>query len=173
MSRRIEDPNMSSRIEDRLKKRRENMKRRAEEEAIRREHTTQIAVAYEAQVGDQVFLIGEPAELGAWDPTKAVQLHWTEGNIWKGEVVFSFLRGTQYKYLTKRNESIIWEDGETRVIPASTLGSKEGHLAGLCSVCSPLHRNGRGSVPHRQHGGTSAVGPYESHQDGHIWKAEP
>ena len=51
----------------------------------------EFAVTNDAGFGNAVFVSGSAPQLGAWDPTRAVRLNWSEGNIWRGK--FALPRG--------------------------------------------------------------------------------
>eukprot|EP01066_Platyproteum_vivax_P004515 Platyproteum_vivax@DN15871_c0_g1_i1.p1 len=101
-------------------RRRQSIQARAHAEAIRRENITNISLHHEAIFGEEVFIVGANPELGGWDPQKAIKLSWTEGHYWKREIEFCFARGTEFKYIIKRNGQVVWEEGENRRIEAST-----------------------------------------------------
>jgi predicted alpha/beta superfamily hydrolase len=44
------------------------------------------AVTHDAGLGNAVFVAGASPQLGAWDPSRAVRLNWSDGNIWRGKV---------------------------------------------------------------------------------------
>lgn len=49
----------------------------------------QFSVQYECKYGQEVYLVGSCAALGAWDTTQAVKLTWNEGHTWKTAVGFT------------------------------------------------------------------------------------
>lgn len=64
-------------------------------------------VVKKVQFGRAVFVAGSAAELGAWDPHKALRLEWNEGEKWRGRAkVARAHRVLQFKFLEGA-----WEDG--------------------------------------------------------------
>lgn len=74
------------------------------------------AVTHDAGFGNAVFVAGSSSQLGAWDPTRAVRLNWSEGNTWRGKVALPrgvattwrpFVRGESANAFTNPS-SITW-----------------------------------------------------------------
>ncbi|MFG2825424.1 carbohydrate-binding module family 20 domain-containing protein [Kitasatospora sp. NPDC048365] len=81
---------------------------------------TPVATTFRAAAtttGDQnLFVVGNLAELGGWDPVKAVPLHTDAGTAsWTGAAQLPPNTAVQYKYLKKGpGGTVIWEDGDNR-----------------------------------------------------------
>eukprot|EP01066_Platyproteum_vivax_P000383 Platyproteum_vivax@DN10426_c0_g1_i2.p1 len=86
-----------------------------------REHTTTIKVKHRTFCDEEVFVVGASSELGSWDLEKAIKLQWTEKDVWKGSVVFSFIKGTEMKYLVKKNGVVQGRPSVIIRVPVSTL----------------------------------------------------
>ncbi|MFB7057438.1 carbohydrate-binding module family 20 domain-containing protein [Streptomyces vinaceus] len=66
--------------------------------------------------GDQVFVVGSVAALGAWDPAAAVPLGAGDYPIWSANTLVPSEVAIEYKYLVKRSDgSTTWESGPNRV----------------------------------------------------------
>eukprot|EP01066_Platyproteum_vivax_P009562 Platyproteum_vivax@DN4218_c0_g1_i1.p1 len=98
-----------------------NILKRAKDTAVRREHTTSISVRHRTSFGQELMLVGGSEELGGWNANEGVKLTWTEGHIWTGNVIFSFIRGTEFKFVRKEGDFMDWEEGPNRRIDTSTL----------------------------------------------------
>ncbi|GAA4877338.1 carbohydrate-binding module family 20 domain-containing protein [Kitasatospora terrestris] len=67
--------------------------------------------------GQGLFVVGDLAELGAWDPAKAVPLSTDAGTypLWTGTAPLPPDTAVQYKYLKKNPDgTVIWEGGDNR-----------------------------------------------------------
>lgn len=53
---------------------------------------------YTSRYGDRVVAIGDAPELGRWDPAKAVPLHYVNGNLWTGDLLFDESAGSDVLY---------------------------------------------------------------------------
>ncbi|MFD9456654.1 carbohydrate-binding module family 20 domain-containing protein [Streptomyces sp. NPDC059985] len=82
------------------------------------EHTTaavHFRIAATTGWGDQVFVVGNTPELGAWDPTRAVPASATSYPTWEAHALVSAER-TEFKYIIKRqNDTVTWEAGQNRL----------------------------------------------------------
>ena len=73
-------------------------------------------------VGQNIFVVGDSAELGGWDPAKAVALSSSTYPVWRAAVTLPAGTTVQYKYVRKEaNGSMTWESGANRsvTVPAS------------------------------------------------------
>jgi isoamylase len=91
-------------------------------EAIRVDFTVN---GFVTTVGQDLYVVGSSAELGAWDVTKAVKLNWVDSDTWSGPVFFKGAKGTsiQYKYILKQGTTTTWETGANRTYTVPTTGS--------------------------------------------------
>jgi alpha-amylase len=84
------------------------------------------AVAFEANVtttfGQNVFVTGNTAALGTWDPASAVALSSASYPVWKATVSLPGTTSVQYKYLKKEGSTVVWESdpNRTRTTPSAT-----------------------------------------------------
>lgn len=46
-----------------------------------------IAVSHSVGWGDRIAVVGQDQVLGSWQPGQSVALSWSEGDIWRAEVV--------------------------------------------------------------------------------------
>lgn len=80
------------------------------------------------QVGEDIYVVGNTAELGNWNTANAVKLTWIDNDTWRGPVQFTTSVGqsVQYKYVKKSGGSVTWENGGNRsfTVPASGAGSR-------------------------------------------------
>jgi isoamylase len=94
-------------------------------EAIRVDFTVN---GFSTQPGQDLYVVGNVAELGNWDPTKAVKLNYVSSSQWSGPVFFFASKGAaiQYKYIMRQGGSTTWEGGANRnyTVPTSGAGSR-------------------------------------------------
>ena len=81
---------------------------------------TLFRLRYDSRWGEELFLTGNIAELGLWNPNKAVKMEYVGPGIWS--VVVETRRATslqtvEYKYFIRENDQIRWEDGSNRILP--------------------------------------------------------
>ena len=69
-------------------------------------------------VGEDVRVVGDLQELGAWDASQGLALQWHPGNVWRGSVQLP--AGAQFMYkLVKAGADgvcVEWEEGEDRIL---------------------------------------------------------
>src|SRR6185295_8520249 len=94
-------------------------------EAIRVDFTVN---GFVTSPGQDLYVVGNVAELGNWDPTQAVKLNWVDSDTWSGPVFFFASKGAaiQYKYIMRQGSSTTWEGGSNRnyTVPTSGSGSR-------------------------------------------------
>ena len=72
-------------------------------------------IQYETKFGERVCAIGGVDFMGNWDLNNALDLEWTEGNIWRKELIFDEdLPEFEYKYVVL-SYSNRWEPGNNRL----------------------------------------------------------
>ncbi|MEV6211595.1 CBM20 domain-containing protein [Kitasatospora sp. NPDC051914] len=80
--------------------------------------------------GQNVYVIGDLAELGGWDPAKAVPLS-TSYKVypeWTGFTALPPNTAVQYKYLKKDPDGgVVWEDGPNRTTTTPPTGTLTVH----------------------------------------------
>ena len=95
---------------------------------------TLFRLRYNSSWGEELFLTGNSAELGNWNPNKAVPMEYVGPGIWSASVetlratsnrqtnnANETLRATslqtvEYKYFIRENDQIRWEDGPNRIL---------------------------------------------------------
>lgn len=75
-------------------------------------------IKYDTIMGESVAIIGSINELGSWKRKKALQMKWSEGNIWKTSMNYNNtndVKDFEYKFVVMSNNHIKhWEDGNNR-----------------------------------------------------------
>ena len=69
--------------------------------------------------GNELFVVGNHPDLGAWNPVAARKLRWTQGNVWTGAIAVAAGNEIKYKYIVRTNSAevycsaanAIWMDG--------------------------------------------------------------
>ena len=73
-------------------------------------------VKFETRMGQRISVIGSIDKLGNWNESKALNMNWNEGNIWKANMEFENIKGFEYKFIFMENGAIKqWEDGINRI----------------------------------------------------------
>nr|GMD94867.1 phosphoglucan, water dikinase, chloroplastic [Ipomoea batatas] len=72
----------------------------------------------ECSFGQQFLMVGDDPIFGAWDPSKAVPLTWSEGHVWTLEMDIPTGKSIVYKFLLKEADKdiILWQPGPDRVV---------------------------------------------------------
>ena len=82
---------------------------------------TLFRLRYDSRWGEELFLTGNSAELGNWNPNQAVKMEYVGPGIWSISVetqnFASLPTQTEYKYFIRENDQIRWEDGPNRTLP--------------------------------------------------------
>ncbi|MEV4708414.1 carbohydrate-binding module family 20 domain-containing protein [Actinoplanes sp. NPDC049316] len=84
------------------------------------------SVAFEANVtttwGQNVFVTGNTAALGDWNPANAVALSSASYPVWKATVSLPGGTAVQYKYIKKEGSTVVWESdpNRTRTTPSAS-----------------------------------------------------
>ncbi|GAA2558283.1 carbohydrate-binding module family 20 domain-containing protein [Winogradskya consettensis] len=87
---------------------------------------TTAAIAFESNTtttfGQNVFVTGNTAALGNWDPASAVALSSAAYPVWKATVTLPGNTAVQYKYIKKEGSTVVWESdpNRTRTTPSAT-----------------------------------------------------
>ncbi|RSM75682.1 glucan 1,4-alpha-glucosidase [Amycolatopsis sp. WAC 01375] len=69
--------------------------------------------------GQNIFVVGDRAELGAWNPANAVPMASADYPLWTANVTLPKDAAFQYKYIRKEGGNIVWESGANRAGTAS------------------------------------------------------
>ena len=60
-------------------------------------------VKFETRMGQSISVIGSIDKLGNWNESKALNMNWNEGNIWKANMEFENIKGFEYKFIFMEN----------------------------------------------------------------------
>ncbi|XP_026439167.1 starch-binding domain-containing protein 1-like [Papaver somniferum] len=71
----------------------------------------------ECSYGKEFLVVGDDPILGAWDPSSAIPLKWSEGNLWKAQLDVPTDKIIQFKFILKdpKTGEIIWDPRPNRV----------------------------------------------------------
>ena len=73
-------------------------------------------IKFDTFLGQSISIIGSIDKLGNWNEYKALNMNWTEGNIWKANIEYDDIKCFEYKFIFMENGSIKkWEDGINRI----------------------------------------------------------
>ena len=79
-------------------------------------------IKFDTFIGQSISIIGSIDKLGNWDEYKALNMNWTEGNIWKANIEYDDNKGFEYKFIFMENGAIKkWEDGINRIFSFSKI----------------------------------------------------
>jgi alpha-amylase len=72
--------------------------------------------------GQNVFVVGNVAALGNWNPASAVPLSAATYPVWRGSASLPGNTAVQYKYIKKDGDQVVWESdpNRTRTTPAAS-----------------------------------------------------
>jgi alpha-amylase len=72
--------------------------------------------------GENVFVVGDTAALGNWDPAHAVALSSAAYPVWRATVTLPASSTVQYKFIKKNGGQVIWESdpNRTRTTPGAS-----------------------------------------------------
>ena len=74
-------------------------------------------VQYATIFGEKMAVVGGCDALGNWDPSRAVEMNWSERNIWRATALANGdLSEVPYKYICIRGTLVKWEAGDNRII---------------------------------------------------------
>ena len=76
---------------------------------------TLFRLRYDSRWGEELFLTGNSAELGNWNPSMAIPMEYVGPGIWS--VGTDVTPMAEYKYFIRENGQIRWEDGPNRILP--------------------------------------------------------
>jgi hypothetical protein len=73
------------------------------------------AVTKRVRFGQSLRVVGSVPQLGDWDPSRAPELVWSEGDVWTGEVALPPGAEAAYKFVVVGGEADAeWEEGDDR-----------------------------------------------------------
>lgn len=85
------------------------------------------SVQFATIFGEKMAVVGDGPCLGDWDPSRAIEMFWSEGNVWRCSVHFNGdCSGISYKYVCIRGTLVKWETGDNRVLDVKK-GEKIGN----------------------------------------------
>jgi predicted alpha/beta superfamily hydrolase len=61
------------------------------------------ALTLDTGIGREVFVVGNHADIGDWNPVAARKLRWTSGNVWTGGIAIAAGHDLVYKYIVRTN----------------------------------------------------------------------
>ncbi|KAI3848461.1 hypothetical protein MKX03_031728, partial [Papaver bracteatum] len=66
----------------------------------------------------EFLVVGDDPILGAWDPSKAIPLKWSQGHIWTAEIDVPIKRRIEFLFILKDHQSgeFVWQPGPHRVL---------------------------------------------------------
>lgn len=70
------------------------------------------------QPGQTVYICGAAPELGEWNPARAVKMARTGIPLWSADVPDTLPADTEYKYIIRSHDEVMWEEGTNRTIAA-------------------------------------------------------
>jgi glucoamylase len=70
--------------------------------------------------GQNIFVVGDRPELGAWNTNNAVAMSADNYPIWTAVVSVPFNVAVQYKYIRKEGATVTWESGANRTFSTTT-----------------------------------------------------
>jgi predicted alpha/beta superfamily hydrolase len=62
-------------------------------------------------LGNNIHVVGNHPDLGAWNPVNAIKLRWTTGNVWTGQVAVQKGTALEYKFMSRSFASNVFCDG--------------------------------------------------------------
>ncbi|KAK4755430.1 hypothetical protein SAY87_009187 [Trapa incisa] len=71
----------------------------------------------ECQFGEQFLLVGNDPILGSWDPSSAIPMNWSDGNLWTLDLNIQVGRQIRFKFVLMGSAGIIqWQPDPDRVL---------------------------------------------------------
>ena len=94
------------------------------------------AVTASLEYGSSLVVVGEAAELGAWDPESGFPLSWSDGDVWVGTAALTSAASSAFKFVvvSPRGERFTWEEGDNHTLDARTSVAVTGAFGGAVSV---------------------------------------
>ncbi|KAF3454230.1 hypothetical protein FNV43_RR04677 [Rhamnella rubrinervis] len=80
---------------------------------------TKFRLHKECKFGEHFLLVGNEGVIGMWNPSKAIPLNWSHGNIWTVELYMPIELPIQFKFILKQSSGdIVWQPGPDRIFRA-------------------------------------------------------
>lgn len=80
-----------------------------------RGYSVRFAIKCKTIFGQSVKVVGNDKSLGEWNPSNALQLEWSTGDVWVGEIAIDSAIGDELEYkviLVISGGQLTWEKGE-------------------------------------------------------------
>ncbi|CAG9310244.1 unnamed protein product [Blepharisma stoltei] len=75
---------------------------------------------YNTAFGERMIILGGHEVMGNWRSDRALDLEWTNGNIWKATISLSQKsKDIEYKYAIVKGNLVKWEGGDNRILRPS------------------------------------------------------
>ncbi len=84
-------------------------------------------IVWDVGFGNDVYVTGNHPDVGNWQPTGAIRLRWTSGNMWTGDIAIQKGTALEYKFIARNgasnqycnNANVTWEShpNRTNAIP--------------------------------------------------------
>jgi hypothetical protein len=94
--------------------------------------TIRFAVSKPCEFGSRLGIVGSLGQLGLWDASQALQLEWSDGHVWRGEIdvpLSDLLESppgeqVEYKYVIQgKDGAVYWMEGENLHLPPLEYGT--------------------------------------------------
>jgi hypothetical protein len=73
-------------------------------------------IKFDTLMGQSISIIGSNEILGKWNESRALNMNWNEGNIWKANIDYGDIKGFEYKFIFMENGHLKeWESGINRI----------------------------------------------------------
>ncbi|KAK9920440.1 hypothetical protein M0R45_028995 [Rubus argutus] len=70
----------------------------------------------ECSFGQQFLIVGDDPMLGLWDPSSAIPMDWSDGNVWSVQLDIPVGKSIQFKFILKGSAgNILWQPGPDRI----------------------------------------------------------
>ncbi|WP_304438281.1 carbohydrate-binding module family 20 domain-containing protein, partial [Cellulomonas sp. B6] len=73
--------------------------------------------------GQDLYVVGDHAGLGGWDPARAVPLSAATYPVWRATLTLPPGTAVQYKYVRKQGSTVTWESGANRTLTVPAGGT--------------------------------------------------
>ncbi|KAM1447021.1 uncharacterized protein LOC126589040 [Malus sylvestris] len=77
----------------------------------------QFQIHKECKFGESFLLVGNEPIIGQWNPSNAIPMNWSDGNIWNIELDVPTGIAIQYKFILKKaTGDVLWQPGPDRIL---------------------------------------------------------
>ncbi|CAG9335374.1 unnamed protein product [Blepharisma stoltei] len=97
-----------------------------EENDLGEAYLVNFKIHYKTKFGERIGLVGNQEFLGNWNPMKAWQMEWNQGNVWNLTIPINKnkIDDIEYKYICRQQTSIRWEEGTNHKINTKLINSE-------------------------------------------------